>query len=316
VILVHDSDPDLRTRGGDSFILTPYFIGSRATGWVDTKSFELRNGPITLASAMTASGAAATANAGYIGSGVTRDRVVSMLMSIFNLRLGLLIANPFKRKSWLSWWGPNFLYSGLICGVLNRGYRHDSHLIELSDGGHFENLGLYELIRRRVQVIVVVDGEEDKLTTLPAMTSALRRINKDFPGTIVQIDPNRGPGRLVANISSNFPNGTHHAEHPYFVAKLRYPAVESLEEEYGVLIYCKAVMIDELSLLTAGYMGRNPDFPHQTTLNQFFEPDQFEAYRELGYECMKRTIADLNLVENISSVSAIRGEYWPLKSRC
>ena len=36
----------------------------------------------------------------------------------------------------------------------------DDAYVNLSDGGHFENLGLYELVRRKCDLIVIGDGEE------------------------------------------------------------------------------------------------------------------------------------------------------------
>jgi hypothetical protein len=38
-------------------------------------------------------------------------------------------------------------------------HRRDSKFLELTDGGHFENLGLYELVRRKLEVILIIDGE-------------------------------------------------------------------------------------------------------------------------------------------------------------
>src|SRR6202030_4065673 len=119
------------------------------------------------------------------GRGITRNRLVSLLMALLNLRLGLWIANPERSSaSFLnprSWLKPNNLYAGLACSLMGRGYRHDSSFVELSDGGHFDNLGIYELVRRRLQLIIVIDGEADKETNFPALTSVLRRISKDFP---------------------------------------------------------------------------------------------------------------------------------------
>ena len=63
------------------------------------------------------------------------------------------------------------------------------------------------------------------------------------------------------------------------VAKIHYPG----EQNPGTLIYLKTTLIDGLSLKVLGYKGKHPDFPDQTTADQFFDEEQFEAYRELGY---------------------------------
>ncbi|MFX8004448.1 hypothetical protein ABTK66_18905, partial [Acinetobacter baumannii] len=75
------NDPDrlLSWRGGDNFIVSPLFVGSSATGWEPTRSYISKNGPVSVPSAMAASGAAINANAAYVGAGVTRDRLVSIV---------------------------------------------------------------------------------------------------------------------------------------------------------------------------------------------------------------------------------------------
>jgi len=309
VILVHDSDPDFSERGGDSFALTPYYVGSRATGWAKTTHYESLNGPVTLASAMTASGAAANANAAYVGVGVTRNRLVSLFMSLLNLRLGLWLANPKKSLSCLAWRRPNNLYAGLACGLLNRGYRSNSNLVELSDGGHFDNLGLYELVRRRVRVVFVVDAEADSKTDFPALTSVLRRISKDFKGTKITFISGKGLERLAANVPCAYPNGAMSAKWPYFVAGIEYPKTKTKAQSTGVVIYCKAAIVADLSVAVRGYLALHPSFPHESTIDQFFSPEQFEAYRELGYEIVWRTITELDLTKLLADPEAIIGKF-------
>ncbi|MGY3618601.1 patatin-like phospholipase family protein [Bradyrhizobium sp. USDA 10063] len=335
VILVNDDDPDFSERGGDSFILTPEYVGSRATGWTKTSTFEKLNGPITLASAVAASAAAANANAGYVGAGITRGRVVSLLMTLLNVRLGLWIANPAKKADKLAWRNPNNLYAGLICGIFGRGYRRNSQLVELSDGGHFDNLGIYELIRRRCGLIIVIDGEEDAKATFPALTSVLSRLEKDFEGVRIEFDKNEGLDRLVPNTAGKFPAGALCARSSFFVAQIHYPTCkeaptlscgkspDALRDKSsdasnesaaftGVLIYCKASVIADLSVSVGGYLAKYPEFPHQSTIDQFFDPDQFEAYRELGYESMRRMIGALKLDTTLSRPDEILKTYNPV----
>ena len=54
-------------------------------------------------------------------------------------------------------------------------------------------------------------------------------------------------------------------------------------------------MVDGLSFPSKGYKARNPDFPNQSTMDQFFEPDQFEAYRDLGFACVEAMLRDLKI---------------------
>ncbi|MCG6204478.1 patatin-like phospholipase family protein, partial [Rhodopseudomonas sp. HC1] len=152
-ILVNEPDPKVALRGGDNFLISPAIVGSATTGWMRSRDYLRLQGPLTLASAMAASGAAANANAGYIGTGVTRDRFLSAVMSILNIRLGLWVTNPWKlaqNRLPFSPRVPTYFRPGLTSGILGFGHHHKATFLELSDGGHFENLGLYELVRRRL----------------------------------------------------------------------------------------------------------------------------------------------------------------------
>ena len=96
LVVTQSNERTLRLRGGDSFILTPRYCGSNATGWCPTDRY-MADG-MTLASAMAISGAAANPWAGSGGSGVTRNPLVSTLMALANLRLGYWAPNPRENK--------------------------------------------------------------------------------------------------------------------------------------------------------------------------------------------------------------------------
>ena len=109
VILVNSDDHRRRVRGGDNFILTPQYCGSSATGWRPTKS--IIKAPFTLATAMAISGAAVNPNTGSGGKGLTRSRMISLLMALLNLRLGYWIPNP---KRGCRWFSPNRFIPGIM----------------------------------------------------------------------------------------------------------------------------------------------------------------------------------------------------------
>jgi hypothetical protein len=279
VILVHDRDQTLALRGGASFQLSPLYLGSSATGWLATGLHDKRHGPITLASAMAASGAAANANAGYIGTGITRERLVSIVMMLLNLRLGLWIGAPNASPR-----RPNYFSPGLSHGIFRRGYRHDSNYLELTDGGHFENLGIYELIRRRCDLIVALDSEEDPATAMSALASACQRVREDF-GAEVMISTEADA--IAPTDSMGYPSDAKFVKQPYFVVTIKYPEETRAGiregEKTGTFVYVKSGMIKDLSFSAKGYKAKFPEFPNQSTVDQFFDPAQFEAYRELGF---------------------------------
>lgn len=292
VILVNDVGR-YKARGGDNFVISPLFVGSSATGWQNTRAYSTHKAPMSLASAIAASGAAATASAGYIGTGPTMNPLVAAVMSVLNIRLGLWVPNPASRRLGLMRIIPTFLHPGLTSGVLARRHSRHSRFLELTDGGHFENLGLYELARRRLPLILIIDGEADPNISLSSLVSATRRIEQDFDITL-RFYKGFGPESLIMQEAKGYPSGVRYAEAPFMLGELRYG-----ERERGLLIYLKSTLIKTMDFTTAGYLANNPKFPHEPTINQFFTADQFDAYRYLGYEAAKLMISRLDLCRNL-----------------
>jgi len=324
VILVSSAISKFRGRGGDNFILTPLYCGSNATGWAATDSV-LYEG-LTLASAMAVSGAAVNPNAACGGEGITRNRMLSLLMGLLNLRLGYWIPNPrwlthkqecsppnaspkrvgnvFTRALLgLSAFGsdetPNFLYPGLGEVILRRNLDEESGWLELSDGGHFENLALYELVRRKLRLIIVCDGAADPKYQFADLANAIEKVRADF-GALISFDP-PGIESLIPvsdrDSSAREPEGgdpIKYAERGYLVGRIRYP-----DNTEGTLIYIPTTFFRGLSDDLFGYQRTHPEFPEEPTTNQFFDEKQFEAYRELGYQTAYRMLCDDPYVRNL-----------------
>ena len=304
-ILINDPHQKYASRGGDNFVISPLYVGSTATGWRPTSQYIDVNGPLTLPSAMAASGAAATASAGYIGTGITMNPLVSAVMSLLNIRLGMWVGNPFfattgKRRRIPTFWDP-----GLVSGIFQQAHTFDSTYLELTDGGHFENLALYELVRRRTKVILIVDGEADPKISLASLVSATRRIEEDF-GATLEFEAGMGPAQLVMypeKDQRNYPADTRYAAAPFALGKLTY---NHPVEKDGLLIYVKSTVIQQMDFKTAGYLASNPEFPHQSTVDQFFDPAQFDAYRCLGYESIETALSALKDSNSLGAYPALK----------
>ena len=299
VILVDDREHKYAVRGGDNFVISPLFVGSTATKWQDTEAYIHAKGPLTLASSVAASGAAVTASAGYIGTGITMNPLVKAVMSLLNIRLGLWVPNPRRGRIWPFNSIPTFLHPGLQLGIFFNRHKRMSRFLELTDGGHFENLGVYELIRRKLPIILIVDGEADPNISLSSLVSAAHRIEEDFQATLTFLD-GKGPERLIMRKANGYPVDLRRAKSPYLVALINYS-----DKTKGALIYIKSTLIEKLDFTTAGYLATNPAFPHQSTADQFFDPQQFDAYRYLGYQSAQRMIAELALPATMVSAGAI-----------
>jgi hypothetical protein len=301
-IMVDDSDTKTRLRGGANFIASPLYSGSDATGWIKTSIFGEPNvgRPLHVATVTAASGAAVNSSAGYAGTGITRNRIVSIAMRLLNVRLGFWLINPhwLNKKSggalrWITKTAPTHFRPGLV-HLLSNNWKRTAKFVELSDGGHFDNLGVYELLRRRCDLILVCDGEADKETSYGGLVSVARRAKEDF-GAELHFEPGLGPERMVANLPLGYPSNAKAAASPYMAARVSYPKSSLGGAKDGIIIYVKATMIDDVSFVTKGYKGNNPDFPHQSTVDQFFQAEQFEAYRELGEVAATKCIREMKI---------------------
>lgn len=292
VVLVDSANRKLKIRGGDNFILSPRYCGSNATGWCRTDLF-MHNG-MTLATAMAISGAAANPNTGVGGVGLTRNPLVSLLMALLNLRLGYWGPHPDPKKRARR--RPNHFDSGWY-EVLPNGYRENNAFLQLSDGGHFENLALYELIRRRLKLIIVCDGGADLDFNFEDLQTAIRRVRADF-GALVDFDKDNHPKLLIPqdDLIAGYPRRVKLAKKGHIVGTVTYA-----DGSKGTLVYLKTTLIDGMSLELLGYKSAHPDFPDETTADQFFDEDQFEAYRELGYRIASAMIDQAKLADVIQA---------------
>jgi hypothetical protein len=307
-VLTNSTQRKYRLRGGDNFILTPEFIGSSATGWYRTA--ESANADLTLASAMAISGAAANPRGAAGGRGLTRSAFVSLAMSLLNVRLGYWIPNPRYGVPSFLMRRPNHFWPSGAYAATQSGYTETAKWLEIADGGHFENLGIYELVRRRCGLIIVCDGGRDNASSYKELVTSVQCIGQDFGATIhfdMQVKKRdsknkfegSSPAQMIASSElTDYPKGAEFAEKGYFVARIDYGDRGNKGwPQTGILIYMKSTLIPDLAIGAKGYRGAHHDFPNESTGDQFFEEDQFEAYREVGYRICEQMIGELDLAE-------------------
>lgn len=267
------ADP-LRTlrRGADSAVLSK--VGLQVGGaW---KEWQVDATP-TLGSAITASAAAFNSQMG--SKSVRLGSAGTFLLGALGLRLGLWLESPTRTRrslgrvfAWLQRHLPGLLYLRELAG-----HSHArSSWIHLSDGAHFENLALYELVRRHCRFILVCDCGADPDVAFDDFGNAVRRIREDF-GVDVEID-----------LEPLRPNDKGIAAQPMVAGDIRYPA-----GDLGVLLYIKPTLVGDEPPDVAQYARRNDAFPHETTLDQFYDEAQWEAYRKLGEHIAERALGSL-----------------------
>jgi hypothetical protein len=252
--------PFLRERKCDFFLFSKYWSGSPVVGYQRTKDWMMNGKPADLATAMAISGAAFSANMG-LGS----IAPLRALLAFLNVRLGFWIRQPQIGGLWglKKWNHPGFLC--LLREMGGVGMAENHRWLNLSDGGHIENLAVYELLRRRCKFIVCVDGESDPMFTFQGLMTLVRHAQIDFG---VRIDAKLDDFRLDPK--------TGYSKCHFHLCRIHYP------EGVGLLLYIKLSVTGNESELIRRYRINNPNFPHETTLDQFFDQEQFEAYRQLG----------------------------------
>lgn len=274
LVQVSSNRLDWQQRKAASFTMTPLHCGSAGIGYAPTRAYGGDQEGMSLGRAMAISGAAASPNMGYHSS-----KLVSFVMTLFNVRLGWWMPNPAEhfRKIWSKrepTIGLEALYAEAIAGATD-----ERRFVYLSDGGHFENLGIYEMVRRRCRVIVAVDATSDPNYVNEDLQAAIQKIRVDFGVSIAFDEP------LVSADTSR------EADRCVSIGSINYPAA-GYGSEMGTLIYIKPALPKNLPLDVKRYAESHTKagsaFPHQATSDQFFDEAQFESYRMLGYEIVRR----------------------------
>ena len=307
-------------RKAASFVFSPLYSGY-SVAWTAWKkhlrvngflpSFMLYPGGPSVAAAMATSGAAASPNMGYHTKPAT-----AFLMTMFDVRLGLWVPNPrcsnaagmntaavpkkenekkqhpdekkiLKNRSrdevQVPPASPRFAL-GRMLSELTGSVDDTSTYVYLTDGGHFDNMGLYELVRRRCYDIVICDGEEDGDYVFQGLGDAIRKCRIDF-GAEIELDMRAIKPEVPGGLS-----GSHIAQ-----GTIRYP--ETPAGEYGRVLYVKAsltpktagkVELPEVPGDVQNYKLQHQPFPHDPTANQWFTESQFESYRRLGQAIVDR----------------------------
>jgi Patatin-like phospholipase len=245
-------------RKATSFTVTPLHAGSQHLGYRPSAGYA---SGITLGQALTTSGAAVSPNMGMFST-----PALTFLLTVLNARLGVWLGNPGEPgdTSWTDG-SPTFGIAPLVSELLGRTTDRNPY-VYLSDGGHFENLGLYEMVLRRCRYIVVSDAGCDRDYAFGDLANAIRQV------------------RLDIGVDIDFASGVHigaPGNPRWAVATIRYSVVDPGADD-GILVYLKPTLTGDEPVDVANYARTHPAFPHEPTTEQWFDDEQFESYRLLG----------------------------------
>jgi hypothetical protein len=279
-------------RKAESFTVSALHSGSYCVGYRDSRLYGMNNDnqAISLGTSAAISGAAASPNMGYYSS-----PVVTFLLTLFNVRLGWWLGNPGEAGAdTFKLAGPTFAAHPIIAEAL--GMTDDQNpYIYLSDGGHFENFGLYEMVLRRCHVIVVSDGSADPQYAYEGLGNAIAKVRVDF-GVPIEFDSYHILPHDDSDRDENVNKDEKQREHYYCaIGSIGYSKVDVRDDgtpaEDGLFIYIKASLSGTEPIDIYNYARSNRSFPHQSTADQMYGEAQFESYRSLGQHTVKQMLA-------------------------
>ncbi|MBS1787504.1 MAG: hypothetical protein JST85_07280 [Acidobacteria bacterium] len=301
--LVGGKDLAWQERKAQPFTVSALHAGSHGLGYRPVKYYAIsrqQDAALSLGTAMAISGAAVSPNMGYHSSSM-----VTFLLMLFNVRLGWWLGNP-GQAGWKTFIKPSpfFTPKPLIAETL--GMTDSTHAyVYLSDGDHFENLALYEMVRRRCHFIIVSDAGADGDYSFHDLGNALRKIRIDLGISIEFEDHEKMPIQPRKPADKLFPKDDEGVGKYFALAKIKYSEVDEVvdgkEAEDGWILYIKPTVYGIEPPDVQNYAKANPTFPHETTGDQMYSESQFESYRALG-EWVIKTIVGENKIENLESL--------------
>jgi hypothetical protein len=263
--LVGGHDLATAQRSSDYFVMSKLYCGSLRTGYRPTDRYMC--GTMSLGTAVSVSGAAASPNMGA----QTPSAALAMLLTLFNVRLGYWAPTPNKsywRSGAARLW-PVYTFQELLSQTTDL-----LPFCYLTDGGHFDNTGVYSLIERGCRYILFADCGADPTPCFTDLGDLIRKVRIDF-GTEIKLD-----------LSRFHPEFTTH----FIVGDIRYSDEHAKSlglsdgERVGKLVVVKPnlALDPELTVDVRQYGFENSAFPQQTTADQWYDEAQFESYRRLG----------------------------------
>ena len=290
-----------RGRNADFFLMSPLYVGSLATGYAPTPLVEKSVPDLDLATAMAISGAAASSN-----MGAKSIRPLTATLAIMNVRLGYWLRNPryvtqdesvsatarIAQKPARAARNTSLLF--LWSEMTGRLYENSDE-IYLTDGGHIENLGIFELLRRRCRIILCVDAEADPEMHFMSFVTLQRYARIDL-GVRIDLPWQRIRSTTLAamNPIRDSKNGGSQPSHGPHVA---IGTIDYGMGEKGYLVYIKSSLTGDENDYVRDYARRYRQFPHESTGDQFFSEEQFEVYRALAFHAVHKLLDGSDAVE-------------------
>ena len=291
-----------------SFTMSANWVGGPDVGWVRTQTLEERS-PARIRRDVTVQAAVAISGAAIASAMGRFSAWYQIVLAVSGARLGTWLPNPVflsamgaaqekvredendtaHVRNWTVPGLPGIRRGTYLLRELFNIHPQEERLLQVTDGGHYENLGIVELLRRRCTEIYCIDGGGDTPPTAPGLASAIALAETELGVTIVLHDPfaaEPGAGRPLTQNSALASLNSTLTREPVLTGTIHYPPASGLPERArtGVIYIAKALLWPNMSYPLLSYAARHPIFPHDSTGDQWFNDDQFTAYTQLGRE--------------------------------
>jgi len=282
-----------------SYVMSSDHIGGPDVGWVPT-SVAIEACPRQLRRDLTVQAAVAISGAAFASAMGRASSWYGSLLAISGARLGSWLPHPDyllhrrNRAAQDDWTLPGLphvrrfpYFLREVLGV----HPYFQRLLHVSDGGHYENLGLVEALRRRCRTIYVIDASGDAPPTASTFGAALRLAHDEL-GVRIDIAPEQAFDLVPGSADPFEPQDPLSAlnarlcKRGVVTARITYPEESGLphDQRTGDLVLAKAVLWPGLPYEVLAYAAANPVFPHDSTADQWFDEGKFSSYKRLGYE--------------------------------
>jgi hypothetical protein len=257
-------------------------------------------------------------------------QALTATLALLNVRMGYWLKNPkylaywrrmaanvFAREPEESAAGgtrkrviipSNWLRAYLFSEITGRLYENSDE-IYLTDGGHIENLGIYELLRRRCRLIIAVDAEGDAAMRFGSLVTLQRYARIDH-GILIHLPWQPIQEMTVAYMRSNAGKAPSPANGPSAGPHIAIGTIDYGGGETGYLVYIKSSLTGDENDYIRDYARRYDRFPHESTGDQFFSEEQFEVYRALGFHMLHGVLCDRDdVIAAVDATSAVRTKF-------
>ncbi len=307
-----------------SYTLADDFVGGPQVGWVRTEKLQGLVGGDPIERDLTVQAAVAISGAAFASAMGSQTRFFEVFLALSNARLGAWLPNPGfvarKRDHLQDWTVPGLprirrlsYFAREILGL----HPSTSRLLLCTDGGHYDNLGLVELLRHRCRLAICIDATGDTPPFATTLAQAITLAREEL-GVTVTLRPN--PLDLVPGSAAPLePTDPLLALNPrlsksdVMIGDIAYPGAvhyqedesrgfASLSSNRGVLIVAKAALTPDVPYELLSFAMEDPAFPRDGTTDQWFNCEQFDAYQALGRVLGERVRATVTGLQDAANV--------------